>query len=203
VSWRTLYWYKDLSPAEQRGVVWDRWRRGLPPHAPPHFAQGHSYYLISAVCYEHAHYLADRTRRRRVMELLSQNLQSETTAVLAWVVLPNHCHVLVHSPDVRGIGSRLRLVHGPTAREWNLADSAPGRKVWYRYTDRAIRSEAHYCATLNYIHYNPVKHGWAQSPYDWSESSVHWYLDQHGRVWLRDLWTGYPLHDCGKGWDDA
>jgi putative transposase len=95
-----------------------------------------------------------------------------------------------------------RLVHGPAARHWNLEDDTLGRKVWYRFADRAIRSERHYYTTLNYIHYNPVKHGWAKSPYDWGESSVHWYLEHYGRECLRDLWTRYPVRDYGRGWDD-
>ncbi len=75
-------------------------------------------------------------------------------------------------------------------------------KVWYRFSDRAIRSERHYQATLNYIHYNPVKHNCVDSPYDWNESSLHWYLEVYGREWLRDGWVNYPVRDYGKGWDD-
>lgn len=89
-----------------------------------------------------------------------------------------------------------------TSRQWNLEDDSLGRKVWFRYTDRAIRSERHYYTTLNYIHYNPVKHGDVDSPYNWAESSVHWYREHHGVEWLRDLWREYPLKDYGKGWDD-
>ncbi len=74
--------------------------------------------------------------------------------------------------------------------------------MWYRYSDRAIRSERHYFAALNYLHYNPVKHGWSHSPYDWRESSVHWYLAHFGRQWLRDAWIEYPVLDYGKDWDD-
>ena len=65
-----------------------------------------------------------------------------------------------------------------------------------------IGSALHY-ATLNYIHYNPVKHRWAAAPYDWTESSVHWYREHFGREWLRELWSSYPLRDYGRGWDDA
>ena len=78
----------------------------------------------------------------------------------------------------------------------------PGRKVWCRYSDRAVRSERHYYATLNYLRYNPVKHRVADSPYDWETSSVHWYREQNGREWLRDVWGTYPVRDYGKGWDD-
>ena len=74
--------------------------------------------------------------------------------------------------------------------------------MWYRYTDRAMRSERHCYTTVNYIHYNPVKHRLAETPYDWPWSSVHWYLDHFGRQWLRDLWQQYPVREFGKGWDD-
>jgi len=85
---------------------------------------------------------------------------------------------------------------------WNVEDGAPGRKVWCRYSDRAIRSERHYYTTLNYLHYNPVKHAVAESPYDWAWSSVHWYRAHRGRGWLRDVWGACPVRDYGKGWDD-
>ncbi|MEH2373868.1 MAG: hypothetical protein V7K15_12515 [Nostoc sp.] len=55
---------------------------------------------------------------------------------------------------------------------------------------------------MNYIHYNPVKHGWVKSPYNWAESSVHWYLENYGRDWLRSCWIEYPVRDYGKAWDD-
>ncbi len=72
----------------------------------------------------------------------------------------------------------------------------------YRYSDLAIRSERHYYTMLNYIHYNSVKHQWSKSSYDWSCSSVHWYLDNQGRQWLQDAWMRYPIRDYGKEWDD-
>jgi putative transposase len=110
--------------------------------------------------------------------------------------------MLVQAVTFDDIGRALRFVHGNIARTWNLQDGVPGRQVWYRFTDRAIRSEGHYYTTLNYIHYNPVKHGWSVSPYDWKDSSVGWYLEHEGREWLRDLWVAYPVREFGRGLDD-
>jgi putative transposase len=137
-----------------------------------------------------------------VLDILFEQLITNGVEVQAWVILPNHYHLLANVTDFRVLGGIFRLVHGPTARQWNLDDATPGRKVWYRFADRAIRSERHCYTTLNYIHFNPVKHGWAQSPYGWLESSVHWYLEHNGRDWLRDVWARYPVLDYGHGWDD-
>ena len=140
-------------------------------------------------------------RRHQLLAQWTEEGRHRGLEIAAWVVLPNHYHLLIRVDDFEQVGVTARLVHGRTSRKWNKADGSPGRKVWYRYTDRAIRSERHYYTTLNYIHYNPVKHGLAESPYDWEPSSVGWYLEQYGREWLRDLWTRYPLKSYGEGWD--
>jgi putative transposase len=56
------------------------------------------------------------------------------------------------------VASRLlQQLHGTTSREWNVADGMTGqRRVWYKFTDRWIRSERHYYQALNYTHYNPL-----------------------------------------------
>lgn len=73
--------------------------------------------------------------------------------------------------------------------------------MWYRYSDRQIRSQAHYYASLNYIHINPVKHGYVEKPLNWPCSSVHWYLEHFGIEWLRETWKKHPVGDYGRGWD--
>ena len=197
-----MYEYRELTPEQRAKLVEQRLAQGLPPHSPPHPVRGQPLYLLTATCYEHAHHMGSQSRRQQVLDALSGQLIASGMEMRAWVVLSNHYHLLVHVTDFDAVGGVLRLVHGPTARQWNLEDGAPGRKVWYRFADRAIRSERHYYVTMNYIHYNPSKHGLAQSPYDWPESSVHWYLEHRGREWLRDLWIRYPVRNYGRGWDD-
>lgn len=197
-----MYTYRQLTPEQQAALVEERLARGYPAHAPPHPIRNATFYLLTATCYEHKAHLATPARRQQVRNELFAQFTQASMEILAWVVLPNHYHLLVHVSDFDLLGELFRAVHGPTARQWNQEDMALGRKVWYRFHDRAIRSEAHYYTTLNYIHYNPVKHGWATSPYDWPESSVAWYTTHYGRDWLRDLWVRYPVKDYGKGWDE-
>jgi putative transposase len=136
------------------------------------------------------------------LSLFAYHANEGTIMLLAWVFLPNHYHVLVKVDDISTLGGVFKNVHGRTSYLWNKEDSTRGRKVWFRYSDRYMRNERHFYTTLNYIHFNPVKHGYVDSPYDWAWGSVHWYKRDKGVEWLRDLWSAYPLRDYGKGWDD-
>ena len=64
-----------------------------------------------------------------------------------------------------------------------------------------MRSERHYFTTLNYIHNNPVKHGYVDKWGDWPCSSYHWYLENKGRDWLLELWHEFPVLNYGDQWD--
>jgi putative transposase len=160
--------------------------------------QDDTLYLFTATCFNHATIMHSPIRRD---ELFEQFLLAGIE-IHAWVILPNHYHVLAHITLFETLSQVFGRIHGYTSHAWNKEDACQGRKVWFRYTDRMIRSERHYYTTLNYIHYNPVKHGWINSPYDWNANSVHWYQECKGRDWLRDLWETYPVRDYGHGWDD-
>jgi len=176
--------------------------RGYPPHQPPHPVREQTFYLLTATCYEHRPHIHTPERRHTVLNKLFEQFIQNGMDIHGWVVLTNHYHILVYVHNFDALTNIFQQVHGSTSFTWNGEDNCRGRKVWYRYSDRAMRSERHYYTTLNYIHYNPVKHGLVTSPYDWLWSSVHWYLKYHGREWLRDLWRSYPVRDYGKSWDD-
>ncbi|MHB1134854.1 MAG: REP-associated tyrosine transposase [Chloroflexota bacterium] len=196
------YKYRRLTTQERKIVIQERLERGFPPHSPPHLAGDDGYYFVSAACFNHQPLMASPHRRLALLHSLSAGFDERGVELRAWAILPNHYHVLIRSDAIRLLGEALRQVHGAVSRKWNLEDGRLGRKVWYRYTDRAIRSEAHYCATLNYVHYNPVKHGWTGSAYDWEASSIEWYAKHQGKEWLRDIWRRFPVNQFGKGWDD-
>jgi putative transposase len=197
-----MYEYRKLNEQQRAELVAQRLAQGYPPHSPPHPVRDQPYYLLTATCYEHAMHMLNPARRQRVLDELFKVFIDAGMEIMAWVILPNHYHLLVHVTIFDLLGDLFRAVHGPASRDWNLEDQTPGRKVWYRFSDRAIRSERHYWTTVNYIHYNPIKHGWTTSPYDWVETSVHWYREEKGREWLQEIWRSHPIHDYGRGWDD-
>ena len=76
-----------------------------------------------------------------------------------------------------------------------------GRKVWNNCVERIIRSERHYWATVNYIHHNPVKHGFAKKWDQWLFGSAIQYLNEIGRDEAEKVWKTYPVLNYGKEWD--
>jgi putative transposase len=198
-----MYEYRRLNVEQRAELVLQRLERGYPPHSPPHPIRDRELYLLTAACYEHQLYMNAEVRRQQILDSLFEEFTREGWEIRAWVILPNHYHLLVKLDEFDKLGQLFRLIHGRTAYQWNQEDGVRGRKVWYRYSDRAIRSERHYYTTLNYIHYNPVKHQWTNSPYNWVQTSVHWYLQYYGREWLRQSWVEYPVRDYGRNWDDS
>ena len=87
-------------------------------------------------------------------------MRSIGTDLYAWVILPNHYHVLAGLQSLDLASAALKQLHGTTSRDWNMADGQTGRRrVWFKFADRVIRGDAGFYGALNYIHVNPVKHG--------------------------------------------
>ncbi|HQE91851.1 MAG TPA: transposase [Anaerolineae bacterium] len=186
------YEYRTMTPEERAAVVAYRRSKGYPLHSPPHPYREGGWYIITAANYEHNPILQPAERRTAFEDQLLITLNA-IGEVGAWVILPNHYHVLTMVESLDVLSAALKQLHGTTARTWNLEDALTGqRRVWYKFYDRWVRNEAHYYRALNYIHYNAVKHRYAETPYDWPWSSVTRYVEAFDREWLRVQWKAYP-----------
>ncbi|APZ43962.1 REP-associated tyrosine transposase [Acidihalobacter ferrooxydans] len=111
-------------------------------------------------------------------------------AIDAMVVLPDHLHCIWRLPEGDSdFSGRWREIKKATSR--TLAPQSNTRKersIWQRrFWDHAIRDETDWQHHLDYIHYNPVKHGHAERPDAWPWSSF--------RRWQER--GAYP-HDWGR-----
>jgi putative transposase len=197
------YEYRKLSAEERERIVEERKRRGYPLHQPPHPFRESGCYLITAANFEHVNIMAEPVRRTSFQEMLLTGFQEIHAEIIGWVILLNHYHILANVESLDLVSTLLKRIHGLTSYEWNHQDGLTGkRKVWYRFADRMMRDEFHLNQTLNYIHYNPVKHDLVKDVYDWPWSSLFWYIEERGQEWLREQWGKYkPEADFGKDWD--
>ena len=199
------YRWRQLTPEQRAQLLGWRQQRGHPWHSPPHRPNfGHLRFHITASCYEHQYHLG---QCRECMDAFARDLLTVFAALarqtFAWCVLPNHYHALVEAPDILGLLVELGRLHGRTSHTWNGEENSRGRKVFFRAVERAMRSERHFWATLNYVHHNPVHHGYVERWTDWPWSSAAKYLAQAGSAEAKRIWQDYPLGDYGKGWDDS
>jgi putative transposase len=196
-----MYAWRKLTQEQREEMLLYRKRRCRPWHGPPILFRQGQFHLASA-CYEHtAHIGRDPARMAAFSQRLLDALDQKRNIVLAWCVLPNHYHLLAETPNLKQLKKELGKLHGRISHEWNLEEGSPGRTVWHRCADRSIRSERHYWATINYIHNNPVHHGYVERWTDWPFSSAGNFIEQIGRDEALSIWREYPVLDYGKGWD--
>ncbi|MGH7993553.1 MAG: REP-associated tyrosine transposase [Limisphaerales bacterium] len=102
--------------------------------------------------------------------------------LLAWVIMPNHVHLLVEiwqTPQ----SQLVKDWKGFTARRINRMFNRRG-KLWQDdYWDRYIRNDEHYRRVVRYIEWNPVKAGLVRAPEQWPFSSAR-FRDHYNRLQL-------------------
>jgi REP element-mobilizing transposase RayT len=103
---------------------------------------------------------------------------SQRYQLFAWVVMPNHVHVLFEP----AAGWKLAAIVA-SWKKFTARKICDGRKdgisesedpVWHReYWDRYIRDRKHFEETVKYIHMNPVKAGLVDRAENWKWSSAY------------------------------
>jgi putative transposase len=197
-----MYLWRGMAPERRDEALAERQRRHLPWHGPPHYEDGAEVYLITAACYEHRPVIGAAPARLAEFESeLLEAVRGACPQIFAWVVLPNHYHLLVHAPDVMALLGVLGRLHGRTSCRWNGEDDRRGRQVWHRAAETAMKSDRHFWATLNYVLHNAVRHGYAERWQDWPYSSAAEYLAEVGREEAERRWREYPVLGYGDEWD--
>lgn len=135
--------------------------------------------------------LADRsadTLVQHIAELravIQQVKQSHPFSIVALVVLPEHLHAIWRMPpgdadypmrwSLIKSGFSRRIARGEPIRASRQTKRERG--IWQRrYWEHQIRDDADFARHVDYIHYNPVKHGWVTRVADWPHSTFHEYV---------------------------
>jgi putative transposase len=108
--------------------------------------------------------------------------------VYAYVIMPEHVHVLLSEPERGTLAEALKSLKQGVARRLVGRDA---EHFWLkRYYDRNVRDAQEFTEKLRYIHRNPVKRGLCARPDDWPWSSFRQYaIGYEGRVEIECEWT--------------
>jgi putative transposase len=146
---------------------------------------GGTFFFTLALGDRHSTILVDHFAALRAA--FRQTLRERPFAIDAAVILPEHLHAIFTLPqDDADFAGRWRRIKGHFSSSLLKGGLAHIKRrpngelaLWQRrYWEHTIRDECDFERHVNYIHYNPVKHGLVNRVCDWPHSSFHAYVRQ-------------------------
>ena len=161
---------------------------------PPHFDIDGAIFFITTRLNEKGRLLTDE-EAGIIQNVIVDMATKKELKLYAYVVMPNHLHVLVQPID-NGISKTMQLIKGRSSRKINiLRENAKGTttrcmgdisrpiNVWQKgFFDFTILTEQKFKEKFNYVHYNPVKWGLVNNAEEYEYSSASEYKIRYGEV---------------------
>jgi len=143
---------------------------------PPHWFRPKAKYFITGSTYQRKRHLCSDEAKQATLGTLFKSFTHYGWAIEDWVILDNHYHILAEAPEQAVTLSQAVNAFHKFSALWlkrHLGTLHDGRRIWYNYYDTCITYERSYFARVNYIWFNPVKHGYVLDPEDWKFGSYY------------------------------
>ena len=114
-------------------------------------------------------------RNQKVATIVQDSLlhfDGERYRLSAWVVMPNHVHLLLIPFEAWSLSRIMKDMKSFTSREANKILDRRGQFWMEDYFDRYVRDSKHFASAIAYIERNPVKARLCMKPEDWPFSSA-------------------------------
>lgn len=121
----------------------------------------------------------DEADYRQFLDLLGEHARREQVAVHAYVLMPNHFHLLATPATGQGLPAMMQAVGRRYVQYFNRRHRRTGTLWEGRYRATLIDSEAYLLACMVYIDLNPVRAGLVGRPLDYRWSSHGHYIGHH------------------------
>ena len=144
-------------------------------------------YFFTIVTFKRTRILTHPANVKLMKEAFDYVMKKHSFHMDAYVVSPEHFHFMITLPEYdNDFSTRIRLMKSYFSRKCDkqykqkLTDSRKTKKeqaIWQRrFWEHLILDEVDYQKHVEYIHYNPVKHGLVNAPVDWEYSSFHQFV---------------------------
>ncbi len=142
----------------------------------------HRYYgpndmhFITCSCFRRRALLANSAHRTMFLQILEEVRQTYQFVAAAYVVMPEHFHLLVTEPERNDLSRAMQVLKQRTAHrlleELRGSSGLDEDHFWQRrFYDFSVWSAAKHSAKVHYIHLNPVRRGLVAEPERWLWSS--------------------------------
>ena len=138
-------------------------------------------------------------------EAVRKTKQARPFRIDGWVVLPEHMHLMMTLPTddtdfsnrIKAIKIRFNRAIPAIERRSDVRATKGERGIWQRrFWEHAIRDERDFEKHLDYLHFNPVKHGHVARVQDWPYSTFRRWVERG--VYSMD-WAGGDVTDFDIG----
>ena len=152
------------------------------------FQQTKLFHFITFSCYKRQPFLCTPEAKDTAARFLEQTRRQQGLLVAAYVLMPEHVHLLTNEPALDTLATFLQILKQLTARELKSPDQ---KQFWQRrYYDFNVSSQEKFVEKLRYIHRNPVVRGLVARPEDYRWSSFnHYATGQIQAVEIESEWT--------------
>jgi putative transposase len=136
------------------------------PHEPHHIIQrGNDNQVI----------FRDDEDHRRFLECLRESAKFYRVAIHAYVLMPNHLHLLATPSDEDGLAAMMQKVGRLYVPWFNNKHGRSGTLFQGRFRTSVIDPDAYFLACIRYIELNPLRNQLAFDPldYPWSSYAHH------------------------------
>ena len=141
-------------------------------------------FFFTVVTQNRRKFLCDEENIVLLRKIFKRVMQQHSFTIDAIAILPEHLHCIWTLPlNDDDFSTRWSLIKGGFSRlchpkyKGKISASRQHKKeqgVWQRrFWEHQIRDEADFNYHVDYIHYNPVRHGYVKAPKDWKYSSFH------------------------------
>lgn len=143
-------------------------------------------YFFTVVTYQRQKILCQENIRTALRNAISEVRQIHPFNINGWVLLPDHLHCIwTLPPNDADFSIRWAMIKRSVTkqrdpaiqRQLRMTPSRLKRKestLWQRrFWEHQIRDDHDYQTHLDYLHFNPVKHGLVQNTKDWPYSTFH------------------------------
>jgi len=157
------------------------------PYGLKRFQKAEALHFITFSCFHRLPFLESPATKETFEIVLEQTRSRHQARVYAYVLMPEHIHVLINEPPLILLAQFLKALKQITSRQLR----GHRRQFWQdRYFDANVYDEKGRSEVIRYIHRNPVKRGLVASPeqYRWS-SFNHYATGIPGVVEIESEWT--------------
>ena len=156
-------------------------------------------YFFTVVTQGRRPLFSDPQRVRRLGEIMKAVMDKQPFTTEAFVVLPDHLHCIWSLPEGdsdfssrwKQIKYRFSIHYEGEFKKSQSMSRKKEKGLWQRrFWEHWIRDQEDFNRHVDYIHYNPVKHGLVRRPADWVHGSFGGFLEKG--IYPEDWGASFP-----------